>query len=116
MSDRRITMVIMTRNRRDELLETLARMTAPAVPPTCSTPIPGWRRSPPGSWSLPPGRGPDHSGASRLAGAGAAVAAGSRAAQRARRRERRVVPPEVERGLRLLEAPQRHSVARRYVG
>jgi glycosyltransferase involved in cell wall biosynthesis len=31
-------------------------------------------------------------------------------------RERRVVPPEVERGLRLLEAPQRHSVARRYVG
>jgi hypothetical protein len=31
-------------------------------------------------------------------------------------RERRVVPPEVELGLRLLEAPQRHSVARRYVG
>ena len=31
-------------------------------------------------------------------------------------RERRVVPPEVERGLRLLEEPQRHSVARRYVG
>jgi hypothetical protein len=31
-------------------------------------------------------------------------------------RERRVVPPEGERGLRLLEAPQRHSVARRYVG
>ncbi|HEX8930665.1 MAG TPA: glycosyltransferase family 2 protein, partial [Actinomycetota bacterium] len=28
MSDRRITVVIMTRNRRDELLETLARMTA----------------------------------------------------------------------------------------
>lgn len=31
-------------------------------------------------------------------------------------RERRVVPPEVERGLRLLELPQRHSQARRYVG
>ncbi|GAA0531108.1 glycosyl transferase [Saccharopolyspora subtropica] len=31
-------------------------------------------------------------------------------------RERRVVPPQVERGLRLLEEPQRHSVARRYVG
>jgi glycosyltransferase involved in cell wall biosynthesis len=31
-------------------------------------------------------------------------------------RERRVVPPEVELGLRLLEEPQRHSVARRYVG
>ncbi len=31
-------------------------------------------------------------------------------------RERRVVPPEVERGLRLLEEPQRHSKARRYVG
>jgi GT2 family glycosyltransferase len=31
-------------------------------------------------------------------------------------RERRVVPPEVERGLRLLEEPQRHSRARRYVG
>jgi GT2 family glycosyltransferase len=31
-------------------------------------------------------------------------------------RERRVVPPEVERGLRLLELPQRHSKARRYVG
>lgn len=32
------------------------------------------------------------------------------------RRERRVVPPEVERGLRLLEEPQRRSPARRYVG
>ncbi len=31
-------------------------------------------------------------------------------------RERRVVPPRVERGLRLLEEPQRHSKARRYVG
>lgn len=31
-------------------------------------------------------------------------------------RERRVVPPAVERGLRLLEKPQRHSPARRYVG
>lgn len=31
-------------------------------------------------------------------------------------RDRRVVPPEVERGLRLLEEPQRHSPARRYVG
>jgi GT2 family glycosyltransferase len=31
-------------------------------------------------------------------------------------RERRVVPPEVERGLRLLEKPQRHSQARRYIG
>jgi GT2 family glycosyltransferase len=31
-------------------------------------------------------------------------------------RERRVVPPEVERGLRLLEEPQRLSRARRYVG
>lgn len=31
-------------------------------------------------------------------------------------RERQVVPPEVEHGLRLLEAPQRHSRARRYVG
>jgi hypothetical protein len=31
-------------------------------------------------------------------------------------RERRVVPPQVERGLRLLEAPQRRSVARRYTG
>jgi hypothetical protein len=27
-----------------------------------------------------------------------------------------VVPPQVERGLRLLEAPQRRSVARRYTG
>jgi GT2 family glycosyltransferase len=31
-------------------------------------------------------------------------------------RERRVVPPRVEEGLRLLEEPQRRSVARRYVG
>ena len=31
-------------------------------------------------------------------------------------RERRVIPPEVEHGLRLLERPQRHSPARRYVG
>lgn len=31
-------------------------------------------------------------------------------------RERRVVPPEVEHGLQLLEEPQRHSPARRYVG
>ncbi|MFZ0118651.1 MAG: glycosyltransferase [Pseudonocardiaceae bacterium] len=31
-------------------------------------------------------------------------------------RERRVVPPEVERGLRLLEEPQRRSRARRYIG
>jgi GT2 family glycosyltransferase len=31
-------------------------------------------------------------------------------------RERRVIPAEVERGLRLLEEPQRHSSARRYVG
>ncbi|MFD0923691.1 glycosyltransferase family 2 protein [Saccharopolyspora rosea] len=31
-------------------------------------------------------------------------------------RERRVVPPETERRLRLLEEPQRHSTARRYVG
>lgn len=31
-------------------------------------------------------------------------------------RERRVIPPAVERGLRLLEEPQRRSVARRYVG
>lgn len=31
-------------------------------------------------------------------------------------RERRVIPPAVERGLRLLEHPQRHSPARRYVG
>lgn len=31
-------------------------------------------------------------------------------------RERQVIPPEVERGLRLLEEPQRHSPARRYVG
>jgi GT2 family glycosyltransferase len=31
-------------------------------------------------------------------------------------RNRRVVPPEVEAGLRLLQEPQRHSVARRYVG
>jgi GT2 family glycosyltransferase len=30
--------------------------------------------------------------------------------------ERRVIPPEVERGLKLLEAPQRQSKARRYVG
>lgn len=30
--------------------------------------------------------------------------------------ERRVIPPEVERGLRLLEEPQRLSQARRYVG
>jgi hypothetical protein len=31
-------------------------------------------------------------------------------------RERRVVPPRAERGLRLLEEPQRNSKARRYVG
>jgi GT2 family glycosyltransferase len=31
-------------------------------------------------------------------------------------RERRVVPPAVEHGLRLLDEPQRHSKARRYVG
>jgi GT2 family glycosyltransferase len=31
-------------------------------------------------------------------------------------RNRRVVPPEVEAGLRLLREPQRHSAARRYVG
>jgi GT2 family glycosyltransferase len=31
-------------------------------------------------------------------------------------RERQVVPPEVEHGLQLLEEPQRHSRARRYVG
>jgi hypothetical protein len=31
-------------------------------------------------------------------------------------RERRTVPPEVEYGLRLLEEPQRRSVARRYIG
>ena len=31
-------------------------------------------------------------------------------------RERQVVPPEVEHGLRLLEEPQRQSKARRYVG
>lgn len=31
-------------------------------------------------------------------------------------RERRVVPPQVEQGLRLLEEPQRRSPARRYVG
>lgn len=31
-------------------------------------------------------------------------------------RERRVVPATVEHGLRLLEEPQRHSPARRYVG
>jgi GT2 family glycosyltransferase len=31
-------------------------------------------------------------------------------------RERRVVPPQVEKGLQLLEEPQRRSVARRYVG
>lgn len=31
-------------------------------------------------------------------------------------RERRVVPAAVEEGLRLLEEPQRHSTARRYVG
>jgi hypothetical protein len=31
-------------------------------------------------------------------------------------RERRVVPPRVEANLRLLEAPQRNSNARRYVG
>ena len=31
-------------------------------------------------------------------------------------RERRVIPPKVERGLRLLEEPQRLSQARRYVG
>jgi GT2 family glycosyltransferase len=31
-------------------------------------------------------------------------------------RERRVVPPAVEHGLRLLEEPQRNSAARRYVG
>ncbi|TDD07615.1 glycosyltransferase [Saccharopolyspora terrae] len=31
-------------------------------------------------------------------------------------RERHVVPAEVERGLRLLEEPQHHSAARRYVG
>jgi GT2 family glycosyltransferase len=31
-------------------------------------------------------------------------------------RERKVVPPKVERGLRLLEAPQKASTARRYVG
>ncbi|WP_370588774.1 glycosyltransferase family 2 protein [Pseudonocardia sp. C8] len=31
-------------------------------------------------------------------------------------RERRVVPPAVEEGLRLLEEPQRRSTARRYVG
>jgi hypothetical protein len=31
-------------------------------------------------------------------------------------RERRVVPPRVEQGLRLLEEPQRRSPARRYVG
>lgn len=31
-------------------------------------------------------------------------------------RERRVVPPAVEHGLRLLEEPQRTSIARRYVG
>jgi GT2 family glycosyltransferase len=31
-------------------------------------------------------------------------------------RERRVVPADVEHGLRLLEEPQRHSRARRYVG
>ncbi|MCA1820222.1 MAG: glycosyltransferase [Pseudonocardia sp.] len=31
-------------------------------------------------------------------------------------RERRVVPPDVEHGLQLLEEPQRHSPARRYVG
>ncbi len=30
--------------------------------------------------------------------------------------ERRVIPPEVERGLKLLEEPQRHSKARQYVG
>jgi hypothetical protein len=30
--------------------------------------------------------------------------------------ERRVVPPRVEHGLRLLEEPQRRSTARRYVG
>ncbi len=31
-------------------------------------------------------------------------------------RERRVIPPDVEHGLRLLELPQQHSPARRYVG
>lgn len=31
-------------------------------------------------------------------------------------RERRVIPPQVERGLKLLEEPQRQSKARRYVG
>jgi hypothetical protein len=31
-------------------------------------------------------------------------------------RERHAVPPEVEYGLRLLEEPQRKSVARRYIG
>jgi hypothetical protein len=31
-------------------------------------------------------------------------------------RSRRVVPPEVERQLRLLDGPRRRSTARRYVG
>jgi hypothetical protein len=31
-------------------------------------------------------------------------------------RERRVVPPQVEQGLRLLDEPQRQSTARRYIG
>jgi hypothetical protein len=31
-------------------------------------------------------------------------------------RERRVVPRPVEQGLRLLEEPQRKSIARRYIG
>jgi len=109
MSDRRITVVIMTRNRRDELLETLGRMTTPAggpgrsaVPPICSTPIPGRGRSP--VRSLPRDRASLGAIAEALGGLRRVL------------RERRVVPPEVERGLRLLEAPQRHSVARRYVG
>jgi GT2 family glycosyltransferase len=63
MSDRRITVVIMTRNRREELLETLARMTAL------------------------PERAP-------------VIVADNASTD----------------GLRLLEEPQRHSVAHRYVG
>jgi hypothetical protein len=31
-------------------------------------------------------------------------------------RERRVIPPAVEAGIRLLEAPRRASPARRYIG
>lgn len=111
MSDRRITMVIMTRNRREELLETLARMTAlPERAPV----IVADNASTDGTSEAVTER----FGQVRLLRCARNLGAIAEALGGLRwvLRERRVVPPEVEHGLRLLEEPQRHSVARRYVG